>query len=193
MSRQTLKRCGWWRCGILWGEEGGWNPRFSRPFNDWEVIWWSGSFRQFKGRGYLWTQRIGCFGKRLRNGKFFVKSLYGALETRNSVPFPWSIIWSPCVPSKVGFFAWEALWGKVLTLDQLKRKGWTLANRCFLCLVEEESIDHILIHCYKSKIEGSSLVDMVPLWARSVKRCGRQPPYVSFGQFGKEETGLHSK
>ena len=24
----------------LWdsmGEEGGWNPRFSRPFNDWEV------------------------------------------------------------------------------------------------------------------------------------------------------------
>ena len=56
-----------------------------------------------------------------------------------------------CVPSKVGFFTWEASWGKVLTLDQLKRRGWTLANRCFLCLVKEESIDHILIHCSKAK------------------------------------------
>lgn len=56
------------------------------------------------------------------------------------------------LPSKVGFFAWEALWGKVLTLDQLKRRGWTLANRCFLCLVEEESINHILIHCSKVKV-----------------------------------------
>ena len=57
-----------------------------------------------------------------------------------------------CVPSKVGLFAWKASWGKVLTLDQLKRRGWTLANRCFLCLVKEESIDHILIHCSKARV-----------------------------------------
>ena len=25
------------------------------------------------------------------------------------------------MPTKVGFFAWEAFWGKVLTLDQLKK------------------------------------------------------------------------
>ena len=37
-------------------------------------------------------------------------------------------------------------------MDQLKRRGWTLAHRCFLCLVEEESIDHILIHCSKTKV-----------------------------------------
>ena len=52
----------------------------------------------------------------------------------------------------MGFFAWEASWGKVLTLDQLKKRGWTLANRCFLCCVEEESIDHILIHCTKARV-----------------------------------------
>ena len=50
------------------------------------------------------------------------------------------------------FFAWEASWGKVLTLDQLKKRGWILANRCFLCCVEEESIDHILIHCTKARV-----------------------------------------
>ena len=46
-----------------------------------------------------------------------VKSLYDALEPRTAVPFWRSIIWSPCVSTKVGFFAWEALWGKTLTLD----------------------------------------------------------------------------
>ena len=40
----------------------------------------------------------------------------------------------------------------MLTLDQLKRKGITLVNRCFLCEEEEETIDHLLIHCSKAKM-----------------------------------------
>ena len=31
-------------------------------------------------------------------------------------------------------------------LDQLKRRGRALANRCFLC-EEEETIDYLLLHC----------------------------------------------
>ena len=50
------------------------------------------------------------------------------------------------------FFAWEVSWGKVLTLDQLKRKVWSITNRCFLCCVEEESIDHILIYYIKVRV-----------------------------------------
>ena len=52
----------------------------------------------------------------------------------------------------MGFFAWEASWGKVLTLDQLKRSGWNIANRCFLCCAKEETINHILIHCSKVRV-----------------------------------------
>ena len=52
----------------------------------------------------------------------------------------------------MGFFAWEALWGEALTLDQLKRRGWTLANKCFLCLADEESTNHILIYCTKTRV-----------------------------------------
>ena len=52
----------------------------------------------------------------------------------------------------MSFFAWEASWEKVLTQDQLKRRGWILANRCCLCCAEEESINHILVHCSKTKI-----------------------------------------
>ena len=59
---------------------------------------------------------------------------------------------STCVPTKVSFFAWEASWGKVLTQDQLKRRGWILANRCFLCCDDEETINHVLIHCPKARV-----------------------------------------
>ena len=37
-------------------------------------------------------------------------------------------------------------------LDQLKRRGWTLVNKCFFCLDDEESTNHILIHCMKTRV-----------------------------------------
>ena len=42
--------------------------------------------------------------------------------------------------------------GKVLTLDHLQRRGWSLTNKCFLCHLEEESIDHILTHYVKTRV-----------------------------------------
>ena len=50
---------------------------------------------------------------------FSVKSLYASLETRIVVQFLSSVVWNAWVPPKVSFFAWEATWGKTLTLDQL--------------------------------------------------------------------------
>ena len=51
----------------------------------------------------------------------------------------------------MSFFTWEACWGKVLTLDQLQKRGWTLVNRYALCK-ELETIDHILLHCDKTRV-----------------------------------------
>ena len=55
------------------------------------------------------------------------------------------------MPSKVGFIAWEASWGRILTLDQIKKRGRALSNRCFLC-EEEETVEHLLLHCAKAKV-----------------------------------------
>ena len=55
------------------------------------------------------------------------------------------------MPPKVAFFAWEASWGKILTLEQLQRRGYSLANRCFLCLSEVETVDLLLLHCVKTR------------------------------------------
>ena len=134
-----------WDSLVGWGEVGILVSLGLSTIRRW--TWWSGPSWQFKGSGedrVLW--------KKTEDEIFSVKTLYGALEPGNTVLFPWRIIWCPCVPSKVGFFAWESSWGKVLMLDQLKRRGWSLENRCFLCLAIEVSINHILIHCTKTRV-----------------------------------------
>ena len=87
----------------------------------------------------------------LTNG-FSVSLMYRKLRYSLPTDFPWQSIWNPIVPPKLGFFAWEASWGKVLTLDQLKRRGISLVNRCCLCEESEETIDHLLIHSSRAKI-----------------------------------------
>ena len=36
-------------------------------------------------------------------------------------------------------------------LDQVQKRGWTLKNICYLCQAHEESIDHLLLHCEKTR------------------------------------------
>ena len=42
-----------------------------------------------------------------------------------------------------GLFCLGGYMGKGFNLDHLKRRGWSLVNRCFLCHLKEESIDRM--------------------------------------------------
>ena len=96
-----------------------------------------------------------------RNDAYSVSSMYRVLEGFPQTDFPSRSIWNSVVPPRMGFFAWEASWGKVLTLDQLKRRGRALANRCFLCEEDEEDINHLLIHCKKARMLWDLLLSIV--------------------------------
>ena len=50
------------------------------------------------------------------------------------------------------FFAWEASWNRVLAIDPLKRRGWNMPNRCFLCKDEEETYNHLFLLCNKASL-----------------------------------------
>ena len=131
---------------------GGWNPYFSRAFNDWEVEAAKRFLEWLHGKRVqgdvddmvLWTET--------KSGNFLVKSLYLVLEEGCPSLFPSSYIWNVWVQPKISLFAWEAMWSKALTLDLIQKREWALATRCFMCLEKEEIIDHLLLHCTKTRV-----------------------------------------
>ena len=79
----------------LWdstGEEGGWNPRFSRPFNVWEVEEVERLLLTIQGKRLDTNLEDRVIWKETKDRNFFVKSLYNAFDCRSAVPFPKSII-----------------------------------------------------------------------------------------------------
>ena len=76
-----------------------------------------------------------------------MKAFFNILEGFPSCSAPSKVLWNPHIPSKIGFFAWEAWWGKVLTTTRLKKRGFHLASIYPFCGKKEEELEHILIHC----------------------------------------------
>lgn len=61
-------------------------------------------------------------------------------------PFLVKEIWGSLAPSKVSFF--ERHFGeKKMILDPPRRIGSAIADWCCLCNSDEESANHILLHC----------------------------------------------
>ena len=43
--------------------------------------------------------------------------------------------------------AWAATWGRILTTNNLKRRGYQIVDWCYMCRCDEETISHMLLHC----------------------------------------------
>ena len=103
-------------------EEGGCSPVFQRPFNDWEMEEVERFLHFLANKKVRPFQKDRRLLKESKTNGFSVILMYRKLRYYIPTDFPWRSIWNPIVPPKMGFFAWEASWGKVLTLNQLKRK-----------------------------------------------------------------------
>ena len=102
--------------------QGGWNLSFLKDFNDWELDMVGDLLYVLRGHRPS-LEEDSVFWKGGRNGQFRVKEAYNLLPNPNDITFLSSCIWVNKVLAKVAFFAWEATWGKVLTLDRLHKKG----------------------------------------------------------------------
>ena len=48
---------------------------------------------------------------------------------------------------KLLLFGWTAVLGKILTIDNLRRCNIIIVDWCCTCKQNEESVDHLLLHC----------------------------------------------
>ena len=60
---------------------------------------------------------------------------------------PVKMLWNSIVPLKVVFFTWDVWWDKILTMNQLKKRGFSMTSRCPFCGEAKEAFEHLLIHC----------------------------------------------
>ena len=131
---------------------GSWGPRFIRQFNDLELE----DVDTFFGRLHNCFSALGTIDDMAwmgtKNEFFSVKIFYFSLASRSLESFPHSTVWNSWAPARASFFVWEADWARILTQDQLRRRGWRLPNRCYMCKVVEETGYHILLHCPKASL-----------------------------------------
>uniref|UniRef100_A0A2N9EQD7 Reverse transcriptase domain-containing protein n=1 Tax=Fagus sylvatica TaxID=28930 RepID=A0A2N9EQD7_FAGSY len=136
------------------GSSRVWNVVFERGFNDWEMAQVVSFFsliqahlpRSLDADRLSWSLN----GK----GSFDSRSFYRALCTPSSVSvlFPWKSIWKVKAPRRVVFFLWSVAWGRILTCDNLMRRGHVMAGWCCLCRAAGESVDHLLLHCEVARV-----------------------------------------
>ena len=134
------------------GDGDGWTPLFARVFNDWEIEMVELLLHKIQVFRVQREEEDRVIWTASNDGTFSIKSLCSILERGGSSMFPSKSIWRIRVPPKVTFFSWEASWGKVLTLEQLQRREFSLANKCFLCLSEVETMDHLLLHYVNTRV-----------------------------------------
>ena len=56
------------------------------------------------------------------------------------------LIWNGIMPKKICCFIWLALMNKLLTWDNLQKRGWTKPSICFLYYANDENIQHLFFH-----------------------------------------------
>lgn len=78
---------------------------------------------------------------------FSVASFYKAMTHHPIIEDARSTIWNLKAPLRVTIFTWLMLRRKILTVDNLIRKGWQMPNRCIMCKSAQETVQHLFGTC----------------------------------------------
>lgn len=57
------------------------------------------------------------------------------------------IVWKMKVPLRMKIFAWLLFYKKILTAENLMKRGWNLPSMCVQCRKEGETIKHLFTEC----------------------------------------------
>ena len=131
-----------WHNGIA-----NWDMHLVRPIQDWELASLESFFALLYSSKVDWNEKDEILWVASWSASFEVKSLYSILSNRGKHSFPWKSIWKLKAPPKMAFFTWTAAKGRILTLDNLRKRDICVVNRCCMCKHDWESVDHLLIHC----------------------------------------------
>ena len=129
------------------GRSRDWSVTFGRDFNDWEMDLVVSFFLLLHSHTLMTAEADKLTWKLTRSGVFDTRSYYLALRESTASAFPWKSIWRVKAPRGVSFFVWTVAWGRILTCENLMRRGYVMVGCCCMCKSCGESVDHLLLHC----------------------------------------------
>ena len=112
-----------------------WELNFIRAAHDWELESFSTFFDLLYLAKVLGQGEDKIFWKASSTKEFKFRLYDQALDPSVGC-FPWKSTWHAKVPSRVAFFTWLASFGKVLTVDNLRRRNIILVSWCCMCKVD---------------------------------------------------------
>ena len=134
------------------GSPREWNLSFGRSFNDWELEQVMAFFSLIHSHTPRGEEADNLRWRLNGKGTFDSHSFYHALHAPEAVAFLWKIIWGVKSPRRVAFFMCTVAWDRILTYDNLRKKGFVLAGWCCMCKSDGESVDHLFIHCGAARL-----------------------------------------
>ena len=80
---------------------------------------------------------------------YSVKACYLQQSSKKTLidQWPWKLIWRTKLPPEVINFSWNTLRDSCLTQNNLMRRKFQIVNRCYMCLCNSESINHLFLRC----------------------------------------------
>ena len=91
------------------------------------------------------------------NGQHSTRSAYEAMFWGREGISTAAFTWNSGAPMRCRFFTWLAIRNRCWTSDRLVRRGLDHQETCPFCDQEEESIQHILLHCVFGREAGTVL------------------------------------
>ncbi|KAK0574763.1 hypothetical protein LWI29_028697 [Acer saccharum] len=140
--------------GVWQGQRWVWNVPLRRSLFDWEKDQWEAfmcRLDHFKPRR-LFGDALGW--SFCSNGIFTVSSFRRCLEdsAMEAITVDSNFCWQGICPHKIEVFTWQLLSGRIMVSNVMNRFGFSpnMAVECPFCKSEEETIDHLFLHCIRA-------------------------------------------
>jgi hypothetical protein len=91
------------------------------------------------------------------NGKYSVQTLYAIINDRGVKQVYTLVVWKIHVPPRIHILLWLLANNKILTRDNLAKRGEVDDGSCLYCM-ESESVDHLFLSVVNHVIFGRQLL-----------------------------------
>lgn len=131
-----------------------WQIDFRRNLSDWELEDFYQILQQVNSVQINQSQVDSLIWTASKDKLFSVKSCYSMLLEElghwDDI-WHWKMIWKTKAPVKVACLGRTAAQRACLTQNNLQKRVFSLCNRCYLCEEDQETVDHLFLHCKFSK------------------------------------------